>query len=146
MVKLYDFLYYCCYCAILKGKNNGTGEERASFMLSTFTSIFLISVYFLIISNVNIYINPNVLFVLILALTIINVYFTSYRFVRTGRFKKVVQKYQRNPQKVFLGIIAWFFFIGSFALFTYAGIKTGSMFHKKMSQETNWRIGRFTRK
>lgn len=129
MINIYDFLYYCCYCAILRGKKNGTGEERASFMLSTFTSVLLFSFYFIFAHNKHFY-NPEVLFISVLLLTIINVYFTSYVFVKTGRFKKVIAKYQTNRNKLFFGLLAWVLFIGSFTLFIYSGITAGNMVNK----------------
>lgn len=123
---MFDFLYYCCYCAILKGKKNGSGEERASFMLATFSTVFTIAVY--------LYFGKNIPFtpvklviqsVLIFLLVIGNIYGYSYYFLRNKYYLTIIKRYDKLyfTKRKLLGLFSWILYISAYCLLIFVGVK-----------------------
>jgi|688.fasta_scaffold811336_2 hypothetical protein len=125
-----DFLYYCCYCAVLKGKKYGSGEERASFMLSIIISIYSIALYFITCVKLQLRImKPFLVSGLSFGLVVGTVYGLSYFFVKTQRYVALLNEFRsKKLNKPLLGTIAWILFITSFIAFGLAGM-TFSKYH-----------------
>ena len=118
-----DFLYFAFYCLVIK-KENETGEERASFLLSGSTSTLIVASYFLasIVKGDNL-VDPIILFFAGTLVYVLNGWLTSRYFVRSGRFQVIIERFSRktNIEKKVYAIIGLIFFIGSFVLFGLAG-------------------------
>lgn len=125
MKKTFHFLFYCSYCLILK--SDGTVMERASFLVSTSTSFISISLYLLFVVSFNIpFVNPLLIFPIVISLFLANGLLTSKYFVKSGRYLEIINSYSRTSsatRKIY-GMIAALLFLGSVALFIFSGITT----------------------
>ncbi len=123
---MFDFLYYCCYCAILKGKKNGTGEKRASFMLATFSTVFTIAVYLYFSKNIPFTIAKLVIqSILIFVLVIGNIYGYSFYFLKNNYYKTIIKKYDNLyfTKRKLLGLFSWLLYISAYCLLILVGIR-----------------------
>ena len=125
---MYDFLYYCYYCLVLKGKKYGTGEERASFMLAVATSLYIISLYFFLTLHLRlIIVNPMVVAVAIGLMLIGMMHIHKVYFVNTGRYR-MIRKYYQNTAKrsrFLYGLFALIMFLFAPVAFLLSGILLG---------------------
>lgn len=127
MMNVFDLLYYSFYCLVIK-KEHETGEERAAFMLSGTTSTLLMALYF-VVSTINKgnLLAPWALFIAGVTVYLVNGIWTSRYFVRSGRYKKVIDTFsqEKQSQRKIYAIVAFLLMIGSFVLFAFAGYKFG---------------------
>jgi hypothetical protein len=130
---IYDFLYFCCFCGVLKGAKNGTGEERASFMFSTILFLLIMSFYFCLVSYINaILIDSKLLAVLTILLWVAVYYVNNFYFIKNKNYKKIIIRYQSTPSNTrkILGVVAVLMFFASFVIFGFSGVKmSNSIFH-----------------
>jgi hypothetical protein len=127
---IYDFLYYCCYCATLKGKKHGSGEERASFLLSSIISGLVVTLYFFLVIEFNLHLpNNGVLVSSIIVFFIICNYSNDYYFVKTKRFIDIGNKYIDWPTRIkfMLGAFSLMLFFLVFILFATFGVALSNM-------------------
>jgi len=126
MTYTFDFLYYSCFCVVLKGAKHGTGEVRAGIMLSISLSMLIISIYMYCVPIFPMLkVTPVVFSILIASLLVINYFATISYFVSTQRYVKIVEKYSymtRNKKRI-IGMMAILIFFGSFIFFGYSGIR-----------------------
>ena len=114
MKRIFEILYYYFYCLIIK-KENETGEERASFMLSASTSTLVIALYFLIsIFKGENLLNPHIFFFIGVLVYVVNGLLTSRYFVKSERYQDIVKEYSNKTkgEKRLYAIIALTIFVG----------------------------------
>lgn len=125
---MYDFLYYTYYCLVLKGKKYGSGEERASFMLSVVVSFYIIAVYFFVTIQFRLnIINPKVVAISMALLLFGMMHFHRVYFVKTGRYIQIKEKYNNTSKraKFIYGIFALIMFLVSPVAFFVTAIFLG---------------------
>ena len=128
MQSAYDYLYYICYSAIFKGRKYGTGEERASAILSVTVSLYMISLYFFITVQLELIpIDPMLLSFSIMALLSVMMHIHSSYFVKTRRYIKIRKKYVKsfNKRKALTLSLVIIACLGSFVAFFLTGIFFG---------------------
>gem|GEM_PF-3128846 len=130
MKKLYHFLFYMSYCLI--SKSDGTVMERASLLVSTGVFFIVLSLYFLITVFLKLPImDARFLVVIVMIIGMMNGFLTSRYFVKTGRYLEIINSYHKTTSRtrVVYAMVAVFYYLGSFALFVFAGITLARYLH-----------------
>ena len=128
-----DKLYHIFHCSVKSGFGHA---ERASFMLSSSIFLYGFSLYLLLLrlSKASTP-NPWILSIVFVTVGVCAVYATSRYFVRTGRYRRIIDKYgsprliSRKTRFVYRFIAIFLFFFGSFAAFIFAGIVLSRYWH-----------------
>ncbi len=120
-----DKLYYIFYSPLKKGLAHA---ERASFLLSIFFSLAFGCLYFLSAILLDLRFSNGYVFAAIMAIVFALIFmFNSRFFVKTGRYRRIVDKYGMisklsKRRKLFNLILILFLILGSFILFAWSGI------------------------
>lgn len=128
-----DKLYYVFYMGIKRGFGHA---ERASFLMSSSLFFYVLSICMLIVALFKLQL-PNLYFVggIIIVFGIAIIYLTSYHFVKTGRYRKIIHKYGRistldKKKRIKYLILILVIFLGAIVTFVASGIM--------MSQQLNY--------
>lgn len=123
---MFDKLYYIFHCSM---KNGFAHAERASFLLSFSVWIYIGALCFLVMIIANsIPDNPLIGCGVFVASGVGFIYFTSWYFVGSGRYRRIIEKYgnprslNRKTRLFYRFISIGLFFLGSFAAFAILGI------------------------
>jgi hypothetical protein len=128
-----DKLYFIFHCSV---KSGFAHAERASFMLSTSIFVYLSSFYFcfLVLIKANVP-NPWIMSIALGCLALAIIYASSKYFVRTGRYRWIIDKHG-SPRSISKTTRFWYrfiavflFFFGSFTTFIVAGIMLSKHLH-----------------
>src|SRR5688572_17300830 len=104
MIKLYDFLYFCFYCLVIKQPNDQS-HVRALMGLGITLGNFLIGILFLIILFVGVDLGANKYLLIVIPLVHYMIYkLENEHYLNNTRYKKSIEKYESRyskPTKLF---------------------------------------------
>ncbi|WP_045114468.1 hypothetical protein [Microscilla marina] len=117
MKAVYDYLFFCCHC--MAGKDSMLGEKQ-EFLASTILSINLVGVtqsLLLMMLMATGLLEPILKLYLfhfiigLLASAILSGFLHEKYFVKSNRYKKIIEKYHYHTKrkKIFLGVVAFIF-------------------------------------
>jgi hypothetical protein len=130
MKALYDFLFFCFYCLVIK-KPNDQSHIRALMLQGITLTNFLIDfiLLFFLMSSYGFNLTMFKIFVLILIFVNVGVNKLENKYyIDNGKYQLSIKKFENRfskLQKCFLGIFALILILLSTGLFIYIGIRIG---------------------
>ena len=127
-MRIYDFLYFCFYCSVIK-RPNDQSHVRAIFLLGVTLINFFTNIVLLFVLVFNIDLSNYKLYIPLLLLPYILIsYLENKYYLDNGRYKLGIERFENRyskRQKRVLGIFALFLFLLSVALFIWVGVALG---------------------
>jgi hypothetical protein len=126
-MKIFDFIYYCFY-SLVKKRIADSSPKRASFLLSTTFSIYIVAIYFFSTAYFKLSVpDKKIYFIVGILMFVINGLLISNYFVTKQRYLQIVQQYSnlnKEVQKKYAAI-AMILIISSYIFFGVSGMFLG---------------------